>query len=172
MKRHKRAAPDPARRAFLRGGGLTAAGLVIGGAAGAAVGHQAGIAEAEQPLPRGARSAPGFDHVVVLMGENRSFDNLLGWLYTPDNLPDGQTFDGLAFGDHSNPDADGNPVSAFVYSGSTDVIMESPDPDPGEEYPHVNTQLFGTVDPPDNAKLWVDQMRPPFNAPPARSRRR
>ena len=166
MKRHKRAAPDPARRAFLRGGGLTAAGLVIGGAAGAAVGHQAGIAEAEQPLPRGARSAPGFDHVVVLMGENRSFDNLLGWLYTPDNLPDGQTFDGLAFGDHSNPDADGNPVSAFVYSGSTDVIMESPDPDPGEEYPHVNTQLFGTVDPPDNAKLWVDQMRPPFNAPP------
>ena len=46
---------------------------------------------------------PGFDHVVVLMGENRSFDNLLGWLYTPETLPAGETFDGLAFGDYANP---------------------------------------------------------------------
>ena len=39
------------------------------------------------------REVPGFDHVVVLMGENRSFDNLLGWLYTPETLPPGETFD-------------------------------------------------------------------------------
>ena len=28
--------------------------------------------------------------------------------------------------------------------------MNTPNPDPGEEYPHINTQLFGTVDPEDN----------------------
>ena len=33
--------------------------------------------------------------------------------------------------------------------------MRSPTPDPGEEYPHVNTQLFGTVDPPANADAHV-----------------
>ncbi len=27
------------------------------------------------------------DHIVVLMMENRSFDNMLGWLYDPDNPP-------------------------------------------------------------------------------------
>ena len=28
--------------------------------------------------------------------------------------------------------------------------MNSPSPDPGEEYQHVNTQLFGIIDPPGN----------------------
>ena len=32
-----------------------------------------------------------FDHVVVLMLENRSFDNLLGYLYE-DGVPAGKTF--------------------------------------------------------------------------------
>lgn len=45
--------------------------------------------------------------------------------------------------------------------------MSSPRPDPGEDYPHVNTQLFGTVDPPGNAHAQVAQMRAPFNAPSA-----
>ena len=27
-----------------------------------------------------------FEYIVVLMMENRSFDNVLGYLYTPDNL--------------------------------------------------------------------------------------
>lgn len=27
------------------------------------------------------------EHIVVLMMENRSFDNVLGWLYSPDNKP-------------------------------------------------------------------------------------
>ncbi|WP_339915814.1 alkaline phosphatase family protein [Yeosuana marina] len=35
-----------------------------------------------------------FDHVVVLMLENRSFDNLLGYLYE-DHVPEGKTFEGL-----------------------------------------------------------------------------
>jgi len=32
-----------------------------------------------------------FDYVVVLMMENRSFDNLLGYLYEPDSVPRGAT---------------------------------------------------------------------------------
>ena len=40
-----------------------------------------------------------------------------------------------------------------IYSGSTDAIMQQPQPDPGETYPHVNTQLFGVIDPASNADL-------------------
>ncbi|GAA1147431.1 alkaline phosphatase family protein [Microbacterium natoriense] len=161
------------RRGFLKIGGAALAGAVIGGAGGAAIG--ASLAGgggddgfASDPDPFSAlrpRSEPGFDHIVVLMGENRSFDNLLGYLYTPETVPAGETFDGLAFGTHSNTAPDGTVVEAHVYQGPTDRIMSLPDPDPGEEYPHVNTQLFGTIDPPGNADLFVDGMSAPFNAP-------
>lgn len=108
---------------------------------------------------------PGFDHLVVLMFENRSFDNILGHLYPPSSVPKGQSFDGVANGSYSNTSPEG-PVAAHVYSGDTDTIMRSPSPDPGEEYPHVNTQLFGTVDPPGNANVEFKNMLPPFNTPP------
>jgi phospholipase C len=37
-----------------------------------------------------------FDHVVVLMLENRSFDNLLGYLYSQKYpVPPGQQFEGV-----------------------------------------------------------------------------
>ena len=161
------------RRGFLKLGGAAVAGAVIGGAGGAAIGASlAGDRDggfAQEPDPFAAltpRREPGFDHVVVLMGENRSFDNLLGYLYTPQSLPAGERFEGLAFGAHSNTAPDGTVVEAHVYQGATDRIMSLPDPDPGEEYPHVNTQLFGTIDPPGNSELYIDQMSAPFNAPP------
>ena len=51
-----------------------------------------------------------FDNVVVLMLENRSFDNLLGYLYDPKYnkdgkgvLPKGKSFEGLQGKEHSNP---------------------------------------------------------------------
>jgi phospholipase C len=160
------------RRAFLKAGGLAAAGLVVGGgigaAAGASIGHNLGYEEGAQDY--GAltpREVPGFDHVVVLMGENRSFDNLLGWLYTPENIPAGETFDGLAFGDYANVAPSGERIAAHIYEGATDVIMGQPNPDPGEEYPHVNTQLFGTVLPATNASRQTDTMQAPFNSPGA-----
>ena len=156
------------RREFLRAGGIAAAGFLVGGAAGGAAGAAIGGAVANAQDDFGAltpREVPGFDHVVVLMGENRSFDNMLGWLYTPENLPAGETFEGLAFGNYSNPDPDGNPVGVHIYSGPTDVIMGQPNPDPGEAYPHVNTQLFGTVSPETNARLWENGMSAPYNAP-------
>ena len=159
------------RRDFLKIGGAAAAGAVVGGgigaAVGAAVGHSMGVTEGEEAfVPLTARQEAGFDHLVVLMGENRSFDNLLGYLYTADDLPDGETYEGLAFGDYSNTSPDGAVVAAHVYEGSTDDIMGRPNPDPGEEFPHVNTQIFDTVDPATNAELFVESMTAPFNAPP------
>jgi len=155
------------RRDFLKAGGLAAAGFLVGGAAGAAAGAFIADSRPEELAVPDPRPVPGFEHVVVLMGENRSFDNLLGWLYTAENLPQDKTFEGLAFGEYANEAPDGTIVPAHVYTGSTDVIMGSPNPDPGEEYPHVNTQLFGVVDPPTNAHLWVDEMTHPYNAPHA-----
>ncbi len=147
------------RRDFLRVGGLTLGGLVVGGGAAATV-----AAVTSQPAPTPTHE-PGFEHVVVLMGENRSFDNLLGQLYTPADLPAGSAFDGLAFGDYSNTAPDGTVIPAHVYTGPTDTIMCSPDPDPGETYPHVNTQLYGTIDPPANEDAWRNGLAAPYNTP-------
>lgn len=158
--------PEPAdasatsRRDFFRVGGLALGGLALGGAAGAAA---TALTESARDQ---AKNEPGFAHVVVLMGENRSFDNMLGHLYTPANLPSGAMFDGLAFGTYANTAPDGRTVPAHVYTGATDDIMCSPDPDPGETYPHVNTQLFETVSPASNETAWHRAIRSPYNAPP------
>lgn len=165
--------PTASRRAFLRNAGFAAAGAAVGGIAGGVIGASIGShPEAERetgeeypPLP--PRATPGFDHLVVLMYENRSFDNLLGYLYDEQNLPAGKRFDGLAFGDYSNPDPAGGVIRAHPYRGTTDFVMRQPSPDPGEAYPHVNTQLYGTVDPASNATARERDMRPPFNTPPA-----
>ncbi|WP_127793655.1 alkaline phosphatase family protein [Agromyces sp. LHK192] len=158
------------RRDFLKFGGVAAAGAVVGGgvgaAAGAAIGYSQGFAEgADDFAALTPRQEAGFDHVVVVMGENRSFDNILGYLYTPDTVPSGQSFEGLAFGDYSNAAPDGTVFAAHIYDGPTDEIMGRPDPDPGEEYPHVNTQLFNLVDPGGNATSGVGDMAHPYNAP-------
>jgi len=156
------------RRQFLKASGLAAGGLVAGGAVGAAVGFGAGSHHEDELhgfTPLAVRDEPGFDHVVVLMFENRSFDNLLGWLYGAGDLRPGQSFEGLSQGDHSNRAPDGTVVPVHVYEGSTDVIFGSPNPDPGEFYPHVNTQLFDVVDPPGNADIDANGIQAPFNAP-------
>src|SRR5688572_6385932 len=142
--------PDGAtRRGFITGAVSAVAGAGIGAAATAAALN----AGAPMPVPEGTATprpgGPGFDHLVVVMFENRSFDNLLGYLYEgPDGVavPEGQSFEGLQAG-HSNTAPDGQVVAAHPYEGTTDQIMRSPDPDPGEEYPFVNTQLFGGFDP-------------------------
>ncbi len=35
----------------------------------------------------------------------------------------------------------------------------------GEEFTHVNTQLFGVIDPPGNRGVMSERMTAPFNAP-------
>jgi phospholipase C len=107
---------------------------------------------------------------VVLMLENRSFDNMLGWLYDPanpppfDKPPRGQTFEGVSGKNLSNPIP---PYARDAERGTVPVSkatrITNPNPDPGEEYFHVNTQLFGTVLP--DANRHEPFNRKPYNLP-------
>src|SRR5829696_6950678 len=82
-----------------------------------------------------------FDYVVVLMLENRSFDNILGYLYQ-NGVPSGKQFAGVVGDNLSNPDENGNPVPV-----STQTDFQQPYPDPGEEYDHITAQLFNGAPP-------------------------
>ena len=115
-------------------------------------------------MPRPDRSN-ALDHIVVLMFENRSFDNLLGRLYEPGEVP---FFEGVTGKNLSNPIpawvADQGPGGAVVpYGVAPD--MNTPSPDPGEEHQHVNTQLYGIIDPPTNRGLLAQKMTAPYTAP-------
>ncbi len=121
-----------------------------------------------QPRPKTLKE--NIDHIVVLMLENRSFDNLLGWLYEGDNQPPrGQKFEGLSW-DLWNPlnniDSDGNPFTEKVgirknghqfkigkkaMQGEVDYTL--PSPDPGEGYRDATHQLYGNY--------LVDDVYPP-----------
>ena len=72
------------------------------------------------------------EHIVVLMMENRSFDNVLGFLY-----PGNPLFNGVNTG-MSNP-RPGNDGLVHVSAG-TDIT--APFPDPNEPYDHVYMQMF------------------------------
>lgn len=82
------------------------------------------------------------DHIVVLMLENRSFDSMLGRLY-----PKSDGFDGLG-GSEANLDAAGNSVGVWGESDISSMAMTIPDPDPGELWTDINTQLFGAAQAP------------------------
>lgn len=83
------------------------------------------------------------EHVVVLMLENRSFDNLLGWLYDPANAaPFNQmppaNFEGVYGKDLSNPTTGGQIIR--VGKGND---VTAPFPDPGEPFQDVYAQIYG-----------------------------
>ena len=69
-------------------------------------------------MPRPDRSN-ALDHIVVIMFENRSFDNLLGRLYQPGEVA---SFEGVSGLDLSNPvpdwavDADPGPCPGILRS--------------------------------------------------------
>jgi phospholipase C len=81
-------------------------------------------------------------HVVVLMLENRSFDNMLGKLY-----PKSAAFDGLG-GTESNPNQPQQPVPVGNRAGTDQTTMSMPDPDPGELWSDINMQIFGRANAP------------------------
>lgn len=106
---------------------------------------------------------PQIEHIVVLMLENRSFDNLLGWLYSGATKPnhfvpeDGgtsrqQRFNGL-YGLNLNKYRNklvGKPTpfsKERTYMNMTPKRgashLDVPQWDPQEPYVHVNTQLYG-----------------------------
>jgi phospholipase C len=105
-------------------------------------------------------------HLVVVMMENRSFDNLLGFLYAdvnnqpPINIPAPPsgaqtTFDGLIdsnptspFWNPSNADyfAGKDPVKVFATRGTTGAQpFLVPDHDPHEEFPNITFQIMGPL---------------------------
>ena len=104
-----------------------------------------------------------FDHVIVLMLENRSFDNLLGYLYKDENFPAGKKFDGLQEG-YSNkiPEAY-RTGDAQAVAVSRAASYHQPYPDPGEEYPHINTQLYNQIKPASNTGIYAINMKSPYN---------
>jgi hypothetical protein len=112
-------------------------------------------------MPRPDRSH-ALDHVVVIMFENRSFDNLLGRLYEPGEVA---SFEGVIGRDLSNPVPEWADASGKLVPYGLAPHWNTPNPDPGEEYQHVNTQLFGVIDPPANRGVHADQMAAPYNAP-------
>ena len=131
-----------------------------------------GIASVAAALPRlavaqGIRSRAdrknALDHIVVVMFENRSFDNVLGRLYGPGEV---ESFEGVIGKNLTNPIPEWAENAAnrkFVGYGVA-TNMNTPKPDPGEEYPHINTDLFGVVDP-KNRFVPLSKMVAPYNAP-------
>ena len=130
-----------ARRAFLRRGAALAAGAVLppvgglggvlsglaGGPAGAggALTHAGGVrVPGSLPFPGAAPGTdmlPGIDHIVVLMMENHSFDNLFGML----GRGDGFRLDRHGRPTATNPYPDGSRQHAF-HMPSTCQLASSP----------------------------------------------
>jgi phospholipase C len=86
------------------------------------------------------------NHIVVLMLENRSFDHMLGFLYSASGnvSPTGQPFEGLT-GKESNPGAGGAAVPVFAITPTEANAYFMPGADPGEGYSATNSQLFGVT---------------------------
>jgi len=89
------------------------------------------------------------EHFVVLMLENRSFDNLLGGLY-----PKSKDFDGVD-GSESNTDRTGKVWPLTETPGGDVAGLSVPNPDPGELWQDINVQIFGS------GQLHEDEPYPP-----------
>jgi phospholipase C len=89
------------------------------------------------------------NHIVVLMLENRSFDHMLGFLYSDSaNVsPKGDPFAGLT-GAESNPDGQGVTVPVSKIQAAAQYAYYMPGANPGEGYSATNLQLFGNVNAP------------------------
>jgi phospholipase C len=95
-----------------------------------------------------ANQLASIKHIVQIMFENRSFDQMLGFLYASSNNKSltGQPFEGLT-GDESNPDDAGREVKVFKIDHNADHPYFMPGADPGEGFFNTNYQLFSTDDP-------------------------
>src|SRR5262245_60388253 len=103
-------------------------------------------------MAQGSRLA-AIDHIVVLMLENRSFDCMLGFLYTDRGnvSPLGHPFAGLQ-GNESNRDGHGGRVNVFKLQPGQPDSYFYPRADPGEGFMNTNAQLFGTTSPAPTAQ--------------------
>ena len=102
-------------------------------------------------------------HLVVVMLENRSFDNVLGWLYGPGKAParviggkaGDPPFFGLTAGSYWNPSnatffSGAEAEKVFATEGTTGGSpFNVPDPDPLEDFDDISFQIFGPEIPVD-----------------------
>ena len=100
-------------------------------------------------MPMQSNIKKNIKHVVVLMLENRSADNLIGWLYDEACkptyfLPEGspETYNGLAGTNYANPLHLNNPANVIKATQGVDNFRV-PNPDPNEDFKFMNRQLFG-----------------------------
>ena len=95
-----------------------------------------------------AGSLGKIDHIVELMLENRSFDQMLGFLYkdSGNKSNTGQPFDGLT-GNEWNPDDLGRQIKVYPIDPNDPHRYLMPGADPGEGFQATNYQLFSTDDP-------------------------
>ncbi len=110
-----------------------------------------------------ANILPQIQNVVVVMLENRSFDNMCGWLY-PSTGPQPKRFlpsSSPAAYSGLNPSL-WNPSNVSFFSGAPPVkvpiaqgtaSMTVPDPDPEETFSNVSYQLFGP-EAPNTSPRW------------------
>lgn len=87
-------------------------------------------------------------HVVVVMLENRSFDNVFGGLY-----PASENFHGLTGKEYNVVMTSPSPTTFTVWQAASpqapwyEPVTTIPNPDPGEYFEDMNVQLFGTKSP-------------------------
>ncbi|HTR87731.1 MAG TPA: alkaline phosphatase family protein [Reyranella sp.] len=102
-----------------------------------------------------ANQLPQIKYIVQLMLENRSFDQMLGYLYTnanpPNRSPAGDPYDGLT-GQEFNLDSSGNKVPVFPIGKTHTHPYLMPGCDPREGFQATNLQLFGVDPVPPGAK--------------------
>ena len=106
---------------------------------------------------------PNVEHIVVLMFENRSFDNMLGGLYP--QLSQAGKYLGL-IGTETNPMYPGSNDLVQVWQAPVDVnAMIMPYPDPGELFTDMNQQIFASETETDTATMkgfvWNYLRQPP-----------
>lgn len=99
-----------------------------------------------------ANSLGNIKHIVQLMLENRSFDQMLGFLYDGKRTTtSGAPFDGLT-GDETNLDELGKTVAVSRITANTANAYFKPGADPGEGFYNTNMQLYSTMHPAADAK--------------------
>ncbi len=102
-------------------------------------------------MPNNTSGTPTIEHIVVLMLENRSYDNFLGGLYLDTPAPAGQAdLNGLG----PNPAAftNVNPAGGAPIAMATAANTTVPSTDPGETVEDMAQQIYGLTE----EKWWWD----------------
>ncbi len=119
-------------------------------------------------------SGPNITNIIVVMLENRSYDNVLGWLYNPSNQPPynqapaGQLYLNGLKGDETNPNPQGGePITVMNQTTTTDGKTKKSYPgttvplyDPGEPFKEMAQQILGTSSVPSENPYNVDPWPP------------